>query len=122
MDPAPAEVQPTLTLADVRAAYAKGFGSDHARYFFGLFSGNEPNPNASDGRLTGVHRVDAVPAWLVVIDDQTFMPSGPASPPGEPRPTVEPIHGWAWTQLRDAPGAPQIAGLEETGGEPPAVY
>jgi hypothetical protein len=51
------------------------------------------------------------------------MPSGGgASAPGEPRPTVAPVQGWSWTQLRDAPGTAAIGGFEETGGTPPLVY
>jgi hypothetical protein len=124
MDPAPAERQPELTLAEVRASFEQSdFGrGQHPRYYFGLYSGSVPNPNAPDGRLTGMHNEDDIPAWLVVLDDQTFMPSGGGAAPGEPPPTVTPVRGWSWTQLRDAPGAPVIGGFEETGGEPPLVY
>jgi hypothetical protein len=98
----------------VRGAFeATEFGrGKSARFYFGLYTGNEPNPNAPDGTLTGVHPVTDVPAWLAFIDDQTFPASGGAAP----------VHGWSWTQLRDVPGAPPIAAYEQTGGEPPPIY
>ena len=126
MDPAPAELRAALSVDEVRAAFEHsdfGRGTD-ARYYFGLFTGNQPNPNAPDGTLTGVHPVADVPAWLVVIDDLEMFPSGGGYAPGHTPPTPQqPVQGWAWTQLRDASGAPTLTGFEETGGgEPPPIY
>jgi hypothetical protein len=117
MDPAPADMQSTLTLDEVRTSFEKSdFGrNQQPRYYFGLFTGNEPNPNAPDGRLTGVHRVENVPAWLVMIDNREIPLYGSHD-------NAPPEHGWAWTQLYDRPGASPISGEEDTGGQPPPVY
>jgi len=118
MDPAPADQTLTATPAQILTALttrdsfkvwmAEG---KTARIWFGLFSGNAPNPNAPDGRLTGSHRIEAVPSWLVVVDDIRSVGSQ----------SNEPVTGYALTVVADAADAAPIAGLEISGGEAPPI-
>jgi predicted small lipoprotein YifL len=52
-----------------------------ATAWFGVFAGNVPNPNAPDGRLTGVHWVTDVPVWLIITHDTERVTYGKGGPP-----------------------------------------
>lgn len=82
MDPAPPDVQPRMTIDAATAEGAThGQSSGTATtVYFGLFSGSQPNPNAPDGTLTGVHQVAGIPAWMVIVDGVVM---GPVGGPGQ---------------------------------------
>jgi hypothetical protein len=91
VDPAPSSVQPSLSDAQVLAAFdvsdaaPRPSGSDYVTIVrFGLFSGNVSNPPAPDGNLTGSHPVEGEPAWLVVFDGIRLRESGAARNPDAP--------------------------------------
>lgn len=141
VDPAPDDMMPTLSQAEaLRSFEASDVGSSIRQagtsvvVRFGLFSGSVSNPPAPDHTLTGTNQVQAVPAWLVVIDGVQFSPSGPgaAGPavlPGDTSgvPTVVAttmpiasvagavVSGYAITVIAD-PGGQFLTGLMITGG------
>ncbi len=91
VDPAPSSVQPSLSEAQVLAAFdvsdaaPRPYGSDYVTIVrFGLFSGNVANPPAPDRTLAGSHPVEGEPAWLVVFDGIRLRESGAARNPDAP--------------------------------------
>ena len=86
VDPAPEDVKPALSQAEALRTFEASDAGSYTRQAatsvtvrFGLFSGSISNPPAPDHTLTGTYQVQAVPAWLVVIDGVRVSPSGVAT-------------------------------------------
>jgi hypothetical protein len=82
LDPAPPGLEPRLTAAEAIEALCVVFPSSRqgrAIALFGVFSGEElvwAPPSAGDGQ----RRLDAEPAWLVLVDDGLVWHQSPAAP------------------------------------------
>lgn len=122
MDVAPAAMTPHLSRAQALALFQS---SDAGRMTkqpnttttlrFGLFSGNAPNPNAPDGRLTGSHPIGPLPGWIALVDGVEMLSSGGGVPPGMPSSPKTPVKGYALIVISDQDGR-DLSGLEEVGG------
>jgi hypothetical protein len=136
MDVAPAGVSPRLSRDAAIAMYnaspdggiTRQSGTT-TRAFFGLFSGNAPNPSAPDGRLTGTHPIGPVPAWLFLVEGLELAPTGqgvagggPLVPGAQPTTTnastttsaLPTSAGYAVAVLSDPDGR-LLTGLQESG-------
>lgn len=86
-----------------------------ATVWFGIFAGNEMNPSAPDGRLTGVHWVTDVPAWLLIVHDTKRVSYGKGGPPTDD-------YTFDWAVFSDSDLSHPINAITSTGGEEPVLY
>jgi len=124
MDPAPPDVKPRLSQAQVLALLGRSAPGDHTAQphttttvRFGLFTGNGPNPSGPppDHLLTGSHPIGPLPAWIILVDGIELVPSGGGFSPGGSVVPVTPVRGYALTVVSDQDGH-DLTGSYEVGG------